>query len=69
MRAEVFVIGYARVELKSLAQRRPIQAAIKVNPFAAMIAPRFSAKGFLEAAGEERLFERVKMFAGHVLGL
>lgn len=66
VRAQVIVIRHAIGNKKSLAYRRPIEPTGKVNPFAAIARPRFSAKRLGHAGHDQGLLEFCQMFAHHM---
>ena len=55
-------------EGKRLSDGTCIDEAIEIHPLAAMIAPRFPAEVFANTGGDDRLLERLQMFAGHFRG-
>lgn len=69
VRAHMLMVPHARSEAQALTQGDPIQQAIDVNPFAAVLAPRGTTECLAHSGGEQSLFQRRQMFTEHeVLG-
>lgn len=69
VRTHVLVIGHAGLQMETLPQSGAIQAAIEIHPLAAMITPWLPTEIFPDSSGDDRLLQRVKVFAGHFRSL
>jgi hypothetical protein len=66
--AEMLMIGNACREMKALSKLGTREAAVEINPFAAVISPGLTAKLLAKTRGDKCLFEWLEMFASHICG-
>src|SRR5581483_10832311 len=63
--APMLMLADTRGKLETLPQGRAIKAAVKIDPLAAVIAPRLPAQGFFDTARQDFLLQRAQMLADH----
>ena len=63
--SQMLVVLHAGRELDPLADRRPVQETVKVDPFAAIAGPGLAAKGYDQAGGEHLLLQCAQVFTDH----
>jgi hypothetical protein len=67
MHAEVLMVGHAFGKVEALTKLCPGQAAIKVHPLTAVIAPGLPAKRLTESGRDQSGLEGLEMLTGHSL--